>query len=347
MNHSLQVVEDWRQLDELASEWDRLAEELPSSSWFQSAEATLSLADRTDPDLRPSVIIARDRTGRLEGVLPLGIRHARHGLCPHVLVPLVEWRGSFFDLVARTPRCATAMWAHGRQHASSWDRADIRHVPDDAMIRTIDPDRWQQSGVAKSLHYPTGAMHTSPGELRKKLRRLRRAGEVEFFDRTPSGELPALIERFAALHTERWQDHGPAAEFRDTAGRERLRLALERSTATGRARAGRLRIDGDLVAIHLAVRWRDTQYVWRVANAKGWERYSIGMVLYDLMLQAAAAEGCTSIALGRGDEAYKDRWHPTTAALWRYSRFGPTVRGRMTAMLAGIAERAPFPRRRR
>jgi CelD/BcsL family acetyltransferase involved in cellulose biosynthesis len=320
------LLDDWAALDALGPEWDALADTVPGCSYYQTATATLALAIRNDPALRPAVLTARDATGALCGVLPLAIRtrDARR-----TLVPLVEWHASVFDTIAGSPSIAQALWRGSTQLISGWDVADLRYVPDHALLRQAIPAGWSADGVAKRLPLDRGAWAATPPKFAVEMRRLSRRGELVFAPTTPRSSLPELIERFAALHTARWHSEGPAAEFADEAGRARLTALLVPATDQGVARIGTLQLDDEIIAVHIAFWWHRVHYTWRIAHAPGWKPYSIGMMLYDLMFRAAADEGAVAAELGRGDEPYKERWHPVSSPLWRRLSHGPTLRGRL------------------
>lgn len=324
---TLSVIEQWDQLDAVRDAWDQLAAEVPSSTFFQTAMASLSLAVRDDPEFHPTVVVAHDARGLLAGVLPLGIRRSPDR--GRTLVPLTEWHASTFDAISRTPAITEILWQRGKRLIAGWDNVDLRFVPDNAVLRTVEAERWHADESGTRLPLDAAVLDQTPPKFATEMRRLGRRGALSFSPTTEAAELPAVLDRFVELHSARWEAHGAAAEYATPSGRERLSRVLLAATDGGVARVGTLRLDDTILAIHLAFRWHQVQYTWRIANATGWKAYSIGMMLYDLMFRAAATEGCTAADLGRGTEAYKDRWHPVRRPLWRYRAHGPTLRGRL------------------
>lgn len=331
---SCEVHRTWAALDTLHSEWDALARQQRTSSWFQTASATLTLATRHDPGLTPAVITARGPAGELLGVLPLGQRAPDADHPRRRLVPLTEWHASSFDVVTASTAVAAAMWQTATRHLTGWDVADLRYVPDQSPLRDALSGRWRPRDTSKRLILGRDYLDRTPPKFAVEMRRIGRRGRLEFSATTPPEQHDEVVERFVELHSARWRDAGPAAEFADRQGRARLDAVLNKAARLDAARIGTLRFDSDIIAVHLAFRWQSVHHVWRVAHAPGWRPYSPGLMLFDLMLRHAATDGCNAAELGRGDDGYKDRWHPVTTPLWQFHAHGPTLRGRLARLKA-------------
>lgn len=70
-----------------------------------------------------------------------------------------------------------------------------------------------------------------------------------------------------------------------------------------------------LVAAHLGMRSPQAWHWWFPVYAPAWGAYSPGALLLLRVAQAAAAEGCTMLDLGKGDDAYKAAFADTALPL--------------------------------
>lgn len=323
-----EVITEWDRLDSIETEWDQLAASIPGTTVFDTALMTLGLAQRDQQGFSPSVAIARNNAGSLVGVLALGRKVLSSGLTRTILVPLAEWHGSSFDAVSSDLSTTRALWAAIVRHGG-WDAADLRYLPDDSTLARTFATESHEHGLTKAVNFDPGRGHISPRTIAWNIRRLKRLGELAFEHSAPPDRFPGLVERFAEWHTERWQMEPDATEFAHPSERERLLGILSRAASAGIARVGALSLDNSLLAVHLAFRWGDSQYSWRMANGTDALKYSPGMALFDMVLAAAAREGCRSAVLGRGTENYKEFWHPVATPLLQALVPGPSWRGRL------------------
>lgn len=325
------VIRDWTALHNLRYEWDELAGRVSPSSPFQSAFVLLHIAHREDPCLKPLVIIARDTEDRLAGVLPLAVREVGGRLVRHQLVPLAEWHASSFRELAIDEHVAQSLWRHLKQDTRGWDVADLRFVePDSPLLQTTHIS--EPGGLAMRVPFREGE-HRSPRDLAKKLRRLAREHDIQLNTNVAEPtSIQRWLNKFVHAHTTRWSAVANAAEYSSPVASGRLARMVREGVASGLVRCGQLDIDGNPVAFHLAFRWSDMSYSWRTAVVAGHERWSPGSILYDVMLGAAAQDGCTAADLGRGSEEFKTRWHPVTRRLTRVRFAARNWRGRLASL---------------
>lgn len=151
--------------------------------------------------------------------------------------------------------------------------------------------------------YAEGARQRSPKTIktvRYKERKLgREAGELTYtFDERDPAELRRLMA---------WK----SAQYRRTGRTDRFAepwiVALtEHLHATGTGVLSVLRAGGRPVSAHLGLRSGTVMAGWFPAYDPEFARYSPGMVGHLRMAEAAAADGVTQIAMGRGGREYKD-----------------------------------------
>jgi CelD/BcsL family acetyltransferase involved in cellulose biosynthesis len=167
------------------------------------------------------------------------------------------------------------------------------------------------------------------GDSGRKLRRLENAGRLEFaFHDDDAAVLRTLLNWKSAQlrrtgHVEPWSVPWVAS----VAGRVH---AAQTPALSGVLST--LRLDGELLAAQLNLRSGRVLHVWLLAYVPSAAHYSPGTVLYRLVLDAAREHGVAEVDLGKGDEAYKQRF--ATASI-------PVVEGSVHAgSVEQIASRA-------
>jgi CelD/BcsL family acetyltransferase involved in cellulose biosynthesis len=141
-------------------------------------------------------------------------------------------------------------------------------------------------------------------QVRKRERRLERAGRLRYRVTQTRAELDRDLDAFLALHRARW---APAAG--DFAGREAFASALmgvllER----GWLRLRFLELDGRPLAALYNLRFGESESSYQAGRDPAAERYVVGFVLHARALREAVEDGLVEYRLLRGDEAYKWRF---------------------------------------
>lgn len=202
--------------------------------------------------------------------------------------------------------------------SDTWAKLDLKSVPEwspslRAIERVAESRGWRVEvaleDVAPVIALP-GSWEDYLGqlskknrhELRRKLRRLESAGEVEHVFYQTVDEIDAHFAEFAHLHRigspEKREFLTPKREafFRDLA----LRLA-----ANGRTRLHFLKIGGRPVASSFCFRSGSRLFVYNSGLDPEYREWSVGLMNHALALQTAIREGMTECHFLRGNERYK------------------------------------------
>ncbi|MES2124546.1 MAG: GNAT family N-acetyltransferase [Gemmatimonadota bacterium] len=334
-----EILQQADRLVALIPEWDALALRDPGTSPYDSGTLMLGLGDLTPCPGTPYVVTARETDGRLVGVLPLRRSPASGRLGGSRLTGYTTWHTSYFDaaLDPAAPGAGRALLECVQQRRD-WDRCDFSFLRADGNLLPLcrGVGTGYSSTIGSSRRVLPGAATSSeadrPVMLRGTARRLKKLGPVQFYPAVPESELKATLRRFEALHTARWRSFGEAAEFAAPDNFRRLEDAVLATARTGWARVGTLALADEVIAVHIAFRWRNTQYSWRMAHDARWQAQSPGRLLLSLMIEDAFASGCTQYDLGRGDEQYKELWSSEPHPLTRFSFHGKTWRGRLARL---------------
>lgn len=322
------------QIAAIVPEWDALALRDPNTTPYDCGTLMTGLSALASDAATPYILLARSDGGKLHGVLPLRRIAVAGRLGGHKLAPFAAWHGSYFDASIDPGRPGVAAALMDALLARrDWERCDLQYLRPEGNLHSLDM-AGEQEHFANS-HVISGEAFSHAGTenvlAHKSARRLSKAGRVEFTPAVASADLDATVRRFAQLHTQRWLGHGDSAEFATPEIVDRLLLTLKQLSETGVARVGCLRLDGAIVAVHIAFRWRDVQYSWRMAHDPQWQAMSPGRLLMSLMIEEALSSGLRQYDLGRGDEHYKQLWPTVERPLYRVQFPGTSWRARFAA----------------
>jgi CelD/BcsL family acetyltransferase involved in cellulose biosynthesis len=139
---------------------------------------------------------------------------------------------------------------------------------------------------------------------RKKLNAERR---VRFHVWDDAARLGEAFKRMAFLHHRRWDAAGEASASFTTPQYLGFHEAVMRSLlARGWLRLYCLEVDGDIVAMLYAYRFRDGIYVMQAGFEPALSKWRIGQVLLNYSIEHAIGEGSRVFDFLRGAHSYKD-----------------------------------------
>ncbi|MEU8591164.1 GNAT family N-acetyltransferase [Streptomyces sp. NPDC048664] len=141
-------------------------------------------------------------------------------------------------------------------------------------------------------------------DMRRKRRRLGRAGTLRLTCADTSARVAARLPAFIDLHTRQWRERPDTVAPFDggVVDRTYAAVAAEPSSA---ARLHELWLDDTLLAGWFGFRHRRTYYAYRAAYALDHGRDSPGHLLTAAMVTELAAQGTDTFDLTRGAHAYK------------------------------------------
>ena len=186
---------------------------------------------------------------------------------------------------------------------------------------------------------PAVAMAKLPQKIRRNAmyyrNRALRLGRLEL----TMADASNLDDSFAALerlHTSRWQARGEAGVLADTRVLAWHREALPLLERSGCLRLCSLCLEDEMLGVLYSLidpptRAARRQYFYLTAYAQEYADLRPGTLLLALAIEAAAREGVQTIDMLRGDEAYKQMWHPERVptggvALHPQTSLGPSMR---------------------
>ena len=170
------------------------------------------------------------------------------------------------------------------------------------------PDSWEaylQDLSGKERH-----------EIRRKLRRLDRAGRVEFECIRDPDALPRAMDTFFALFRSNRNDKAAfmTGSMLDYFGRLAAHLA-----AAGLLKLYILNLDDRPIAAAMCIDDRSTVYLYNNGYDAAFSNLSAGLLSKVLTIQASIADGRRVYDFLKGDEAYKKRLGGHPIGIYRYT----------------------------
>jgi CelD/BcsL family acetyltransferase involved in cellulose biosynthesis len=306
--------------------WTTLWHADPRAGAAQHPTVTLGLASVLDLPGEPALVVVTDRVGGgWMAALPLRCTaDGWSGLPFRIAGPPAGWHLPTAEPLVAPPTAAAAWPAltAALEGALPWEQLDLRFLPAEGPLAHQLHGTRSAAGEARVLSLANGPQYSGSGaaRMRQYTRRLERRGQCVITPAASASEVPEIMTRFAELHTARWADEGAAAEFRDPATRARLvDWAVDAQTA-GLLTIGAIRLEGDVIAVHLALNDRSGRTAWRIASSPDFPDVSLGRLLFSRMIEQAHVDGCAWYAFGRGEEAYKQSWVTEAQPLIRLVR---------------------------
>ncbi|GAA1959819.1 GNAT family N-acetyltransferase [Kitasatospora viridis] len=310
-----EVRRDDGALDELAAEWDDLAERCATATPFQAAAWQASWWRQYGRPGRLRVVLVR-RGGRL--VAATALHRTRGGVLTALGGGLIDCTDLLLD--DRYTDEAAARLAAALPLRRPWQALELREVPPGSAAHQVYA-HWsgRRHQLLDSLcqHLPAVSMERMydrmPGRTAQKRRAKQRKLEAVGVraERVEPAAVPAAMGELLRLHALQWETRGVTPEHTT----ERFRAHLAESTAglaeRGQAVVYRYHLDGELVAVDLLLLGRTFAGLYLYGAHPGLrERLDVAGLLFATGLAEAVAAGVPVISLMRGDEPYKSRWRP-------------------------------------
>ncbi len=322
------TVRDVSKLASLRTEWDALldaSEAGPFNAW----EWVYPWCRRIAPERQPFVLLARDRSGALVGLMALGIETTRAmGRKVRRLAFLGETHvgSDYLDVVARRgcEEAVTRAFASVLRdyEGSAWDVLDLTDLREDALTVRVLREAFADREVRLTERYVCPYERLTPGEpfdafLKRTGRRdnyLRRRKWLEKqegyrIERTEvPGALAGPMMDFFRLHAARWASDGGSQGIKGHGVEAFHRDATQYLAERGRLRLYTMKVGGRAVASVYGIMHRDTFIYFQSGYDPEWRNRSVGLVLVGETFKDAIEAGLTEYDFLRGTETYKSDW---------------------------------------
>ncbi|MFY1829774.1 GNAT family N-acetyltransferase [Myxococcus fulvus] len=258
-------VDDRAAFMALESEWNALVEATTDELFYRHEFIRIWL-DNFAPGARLRVLTLRNSEGRLSAALPLWEERTNlYGVPVRQLSAAANTHSCRFDLLAREPDAAAAMFLSHLRQQGGWDVLRLTDVPDGGAA-------WRLFAAAQAVRMPVGAWESLqspyiplPGtrekfqaslqskfkaNCRRRRRKLEEKGKVTF-ERVDGGPgLEGTLEEGFLLEQSGWKGERGTAMAQDTATRGFYTELARDAAYRGKLALYFLRVDGKPVAFH-------------------------------------------------------------------------------------------------
>ena len=321
-----------RSLAELAgmrAEWNALLDDSHAGP-FNAWEWLYPWCRRIGMERQPFVLLARERGGKLTGLLPLGFdTHWVLGRPIRRLSFLGETHvgSDYLDVVA--PRGREEEVARTFAHAlwelrGQWDVLDLTDLREDSVTVRVLRETFDKHGVKSQLTeryvcpYETLGKGESFDDFLKRTSRrdnfLRRKKWLEKQEgyRIEKTEVPGALAGpltdFFRLHASRWAEDGGSQGIRGRGVEAFHRDATQLFAERGQLRFYTMKVGGQAVASVYGLVHHDTFIYFQSGYDPAWRNRSVGLVLVGETFRDALESGLTEYDFLRGTETYKSDW---------------------------------------
>jgi CelD/BcsL family acetyltransferase involved in cellulose biosynthesis len=289
------------------------------------------------------LVTLTDAAGRLQMLLPLGVRH-QQGV--RVLSFL---GGEVTDYHAPLLRrdFPTAVFAQLWPALVKLLRADadllrVRRMPH--SIEGLPNPMISLAGMQATEQAHAATLTASFAEFqklrsakmfadtRRQLRRLQELGTVQLLVDVPLAQRAEVVAGMARQKARRWHETGSRDLFAEPGYLDFYQSLAVQGLGGGAVVVSALYVDAHLVATHWGICYAG-RYYWIMPGYEdgNWGRYSVGRILMDAVVQDCIARGLAIFDLTVGDEAYKQQWADHTLALYAGQQ-GFNLRGKLVVL---------------
>ena len=210
---------------------------------------------------------------------------------------------------------------------NDWDSLDVAQLrPGSRLAHALQ--RWRPGSVLPGCgervsHLDAVTLANLPSKIRCNVNNARnRAARRGRLDLTlaSADDWPEAFDALERLHTARWKMNGKPGVLADSRVRTWHRNAIPQLLVQDVARLYSLRLNGEIIAALYMLadppgRTGRTLYSYLTAFSPDEADLCPGSVLLALVTDQAAERGFTTVDMLRGNESYKDLWHPRWIAI--------------------------------
>jgi CelD/BcsL family acetyltransferase involved in cellulose biosynthesis len=320
---SVQEVTDRAGFMALEPEWNALVE-ATANELFYRHEFLRIWIDNFAPTAQLRVLTLRDSEGNLTAALPLvAERTTMYGIPVRQLSGTANPHSCRFDLIAREPEAAAAMFLAWLSTDRSWDVLRLTDVPEggagwylveEAKSQGLSTGTWES---LQSPYVPLPATREAfqatlqskfKANCRRRRKKLEERGKVEV-ERIEGGlELEGKLEEGFALEQSGWKGQRGTAMAQD--GRTRgFYTELARDAAyAGRLSLYFLRLDGRPVAFQYGLTYGGRYFLLKPGYDESLKECSPGQLLMDEVLADCISRGLREFDFLGPDMVWKRDW---------------------------------------
>lgn len=341
---------DVRLIDELAGPWRNLCNLAADDEPFYRPEWIAAHIRAFTP--RASIFLITVYHGaELCLVLPLlRARELISGIPVRTLSAPVSTHSCRFDAVRQAgpvgEAAVAAAW-NFLKTSKGWDVLDLREVPNDGTLAAL-------VALAESEGMQTGRVPMRPNpcvpipaaaeiskclpqnaRLRGKLRQVRReiAAQGELRLRKITAAQREDLNRFYELEAGGWKGEARSAIAADPKTRQFYDEIATSAEWFGYLSMYFLELNGELLAAHLGLSYRDVYYSPKLAYDEKFKDYAPGHLIVSAILDDCGTRGVHTYDITGPDDEWKMRWTDSVRQRSRFLIFQNSIAGKLAHMM--------------
>ena len=322
-------VENLASFAALRGEWNALVAE-SGVSIFNGWDWIFAWHQRLAPSMKPWVLAARDRDGKLVGLMPLGLEEERVGpVRARRLCFLGERRvgSDYLDVIARPEHREEATRAFASallERRAEWDVLDLNDFDERSTtpgflsaffaehpfdVRPVERFLCPNESFAEGETFDQFLKRTKRRDnfLRRK-KWLQKQDGYRIEITTRPDELTRPLAEFFRLHALRWEEDGGSSGVNGPRVEAFHRDVTQLLAEQGKLRLYTMWVGGKAVASVYGIVDGDTFLYYQSGMDPEWRNKSVGLVLVGATFEDAISLGLRHYDFLRGTEPYKSDW---------------------------------------
>ncbi len=289
----------WRPLASLvaiADEWRDLGKRALQPNVFYDPDFALCAAKPFGADV--GAVLVRSSDGVLRGFFPARMEPYRYGMMSGVISGWTHPYGPLgLPVIDRDrPEDILHVWLDHLTDEQNLRLLMLPYVPEQGAFAVALHNVLEARGLASAAFseharailepgddrsgYTTRAISTKlRKELARKRRRLSDIGEVTLETVTDAFSISAFIQDFLALEDKGWKGRAGTSAVQNQETRDFVQSAVTGLARRGLARADRITVLGQPVAVTLLLRSAEAAWLWKISYDETFARFSPGVQL--------------------------------------------------------------------
>lgn len=370
MTTRIEAFRELTDLESLRADWERLHQQTPGASFFQSLDWFTARLQHGSRDQGFRVLVIR-RGGETVGIVPLVIQSETTRLGPVRLLtfPLDGW-GSFYGPLGADPAGLLNLAIdHLATSTRDYDLIDLRPLVamgDESTTQSggTDPAQipdplapWQMFSIIElngSWDAYWESRKQDPNRRRNIARcerRLEEAGKLEYHRYRPGGAAQGdadprwdLFQQCVEIAAKSWQSglvEGNTLSHPDV--HDFLRAVHQSAAHAGGLDMNLLTLDGQPIAFAYGYHYRGNVDVMRIGFDPAWSKMGPGSVLWTRQIRDSIARGDRVLDLGPTAVDYKKFWLTRRVPTYRWLRYTNSPRAQLLRLARWVKGRAGVP----
>jgi CelD/BcsL family acetyltransferase involved in cellulose biosynthesis len=342
---TIRVVTSREEFKGLAKDWEQLLHTLPGHSLFLTWEWLYIWTTHYLGDSRLRILVMRDDHERLVGIAPLYLRTTR----AQGLIPLRELRflgsetvcSSYLDVIVSEKQKRAVLQRLYRylfnEARGEWDVLTLSEVPAESSTIDLWNELFDEAGKVGEIvsttccpvirlpgdveTYRAGLGGSRRYTLQRKLKRLQKAGRMEYSRATCPAEIGDALDWMITLHQRRWSTGSSGGVFASDTSKRFHREIVQVLSERGRVSLDLLKLDDrPLAAIYGFMYQGVYSFYLPGFDPAAFSRASPGLLLLSHRIEQAIRDGEHMVDLLQGAEPYKLDWATDLrrSLTWRY-----------------------------